>query len=197
MLIRYQTDLSDLSIGQWFPFFLLSAATMALALTPSTFVAMLAGFFLGWDAILYMLPAYLLASAMGYWVGVLLDGGHLMQSIQNNPRVKKTLETLNASGWSLMFLIRLSPVLPFALMNLLMPALNISFSVFLLGGFFGMLPRTLFSIWLGIKAHDIISLMNGELSVPESSWLVMLLIVVSVGGLLFLLNRAAKQALTI
>ena len=43
-----------------------------------------------------------------------------------------------------MILVRLSPVLPFSIMNLLMPALNIRLSVFLLAGFVGMLPRTLF-----------------------------------------------------
>ncbi|KEQ19041.1 TVP38/TMEM64 family protein [Endozoicomonas numazuensis] len=197
LLIQYQADLSALSIGQWLPFFILSALTMALALTPSTFIALVAGFFLGWKAIPYMLPAYLLASAMGYLVGAILDGGHLMHSIQNSPRVKKALEVLNASSWSLMFLVRLSPVLPFALMNLLMPALKVRFSVFLLGGFLGMLPRTLFSIWLGLKAQDIVSLMNGEVSAPHSSWLVILLIIVSVGGLFYLLNRALKQALTV
>ena len=63
-----------------------------------------------------------------------------------------------------------------------MPALKVRFSVFLLGGFFGMLPRTLFSIWLGIKAQDIVSLMNGDVSASQSSGLVILLIVVSVGG---------------
>ncbi|WP_448218072.1 TVP38/TMEM64 family protein [Endozoicomonas sp. 2B-B] len=197
LLIRYQVDLSALSVGQWLPFFLLSAVTMALALTPSTFVALVAGFFLGWDAIPYVLSAYLMASVMGYCAGALLDGGHLMHTFRNSPRVKKALKTLNASGWSLMFLVRLSPVLPFALMNLLMPALKVPFSVFLLGGFLGMLPRTLFSIWLGLGTYDIVSLMNSEALASQSSWLVMLLVVLSGAGLFFLLNRAVKQAKTI
>ncbi|WP_062263543.1 TVP38/TMEM64 family protein [Endozoicomonas arenosclerae] len=196
LLIQNQADLSALSAGQWTSFFALSALTMALALTPSTFIALVAGFFLGWKAVPFMLPAYLLASALGYLAGLVLDGGHLMHTIRNSPRVKKALETLNTNSWSLMFLVRLSPVLPFALMNLLMPALKVRFSVFLLGGFLGMLPRTLFSIWLGKKAQDMVSLLNGEVSGSESTWLVMVLVVVSAGGLFYLFNRALKQALT-
>ena len=192
LLLKHQDFFLNLDLMGWLPFFALSVLTMSLALTPSTFVALVSGFFMGWTSVPFMLVAYLTASALGYWVGSVLDGGHLIASIKGSPKVSQVISGLKARGWTLMFLVRLSPVLPFALMNLLMPALKVRFPVFLAGGFVGMLPRTLFSIWLGIQAQDILVLLKGGEGGEQARLLVLILTVVSVGGLLALGSRAYR-----
>ena len=134
---------------------------MALAMTPSTFIAVVSGFFLGWQATLMMLPAYMLASLLGYFLGLYLDGGRLLESVKEQPKVRRALLNLNKSKWKLMFLVRLSPVLPFALMNVLMPAIKMPLKVFLVAGFFGDVTKNI-TVHMGWK--------SGSRSSEHTAW---------------------------
>ena len=135
---------------QWLPLYLLSAITMALAMTPSTFIALVSGYFLGWNATAFTLGAYLLASALGYKAGQFLDGGHLLKSLQRQEKVRQFLEGLRLQEWPLMIMVRLSPVLPFAVIDLLQtPDDNLPSAIFFIvmtilsvGGLIWLIQRT-------------------------------------------------------
>ncbi len=194
LILDQYASMDALSLSHWIVLFSLSIFTMALALTPSTFIAIVSGFFLGWQAVPMMLPAYMLASVSGYLIGQWLDGGKVLDAVKSSPKVYQTLENLNQNNWKLMFLIRLSPVLPFSLMNLLMPAINMPLNVFLVAGFVGMLPRTLLSIWIGNQAADLMGALQGQ---GNSELIIIgLLIMVSVVGLVQIFVRAFRKALT-
>ncbi|MRI34099.1 hypothetical protein EOPP23_13975 [Endozoicomonas sp. OPT23] len=193
--LEHHRMLQQLSDSGWQVLFLLSSLTMAVALTPSTFIALVSGFFLGWQAVAMMLPAYMLASLLGFFIGRWLDGGKMLESVRNSPKVHQALLNLNNSKWKLMFLVRLSPVLPFALMNLLMPAIRMPLKVFLVAGFVGMLPRTLLSIWVGNQAADLLDVLQGQGSSNELI-LVSLLTVVTVAGLVQIMIRAFRSTLS-
>lgn len=195
-MVEHQAYLQTLSLVEFLPFILVSVVTMALAMTPSTFVALSCGFFMGWASAPFMVLAYLVASALGFALGRLLDGGHLMETVKAQPKVSAFLSGLALREWPLMVLVRLSPVVPFALMNLLMPALKIRFFVFILAGFVGMLPRTLFSIWLGIQASDMLSLLQGGGDNSLAPLLVTGLTVISVGGLVWVFQRVSAGVLS-
>ncbi|MGI9275244.1 MAG: TVP38/TMEM64 family protein [Endozoicomonas sp.] len=195
LMIRHEPFLQNLTPVQWLPLFGLSALTMALAMTPSTVVALVSGFFLGWASTPFMLMAYLLASALGYLIGRWLDRGRLMPALKEHPRVHTVLSGLHHQEWSLMILTRLSPVLPFALMNLLLAAVKVRFRVFLVGGFFGMLPRTLFSIWAGMQARGLMQLLQNPDQGTAASIIVIVLTLVSVGGLLLVFQKLAIKQL--
>ncbi|MET4696012.1 TVP38/TMEM64 family protein [Endozoicomonas lisbonensis] len=196
LLLHNESWLLGLDTMQWLPLYLLSAITMALAMTPSTFIALISGYFLGWDATAFMLAAYLLASALGYKAGQFLDGGRLLRSLHQQAKVRQFLDGLRLQEWPLMIMVRLSPVLPFSVMNLLMPAIKVRFNTFLVAGFFGMLPRTLFSIWLGIQAKGLINLLQSPDDNPSSAIFLIFLTVLSVGGLVWLIQRTARQILS-
>ena len=196
LLLRNEGYFLGLNTLQWLPYYLLSTCTMALAMTPSTFIALVSGYFLGWEGTLFMLTSYFLASAMGYKVGQMLDGGRLLNSLQQQPKVRQFLEGLRLREWPLMVMVRLSPVLPFSVMNLLMPALNIRFSIFLLAGFIGMLPRTLFSIWLGMQAKGLIALLQSSDETPFNAIILILLTIFSIGGLLWIIQTTSRQMIT-
>lgn len=195
LLLRNEALFQAMELQQWLPLFLLSSVTMALAMTPSTFIALAGGYFLGWQCTLLMVLSYLLASALGFQVGRWLDGGQLLRSVQSQPKVRQFLSGLTLRDWPLMILVRLSPVLPFAIMNLLMPALKIRFRVFLVAGFFGMLPRTLFSIWLGIQAKGLMELLQSPQDDRFTYILLISLTILSIGGLVLLFQRTARNLL--
>lgn len=194
LLIQNQVFFQSLSTGQWLPVFLLSSLTMTLAITPTTLVAIAGGYFIGWLAVPFLLPAYLAASAMGYGLGLLLDGGRLMASLKRHPGARQLSKQLCQTPWRLMILARLSPVLPFAFINLLIPSLTVRHGVFLSAGFIGMLPRTLFSIWMGIKARDLYGLLQ-QPDLGLTSLIPLLLAIASTAGFVHLIQKAISRRL--
>lgn len=194
MAITWQDTLLNLSISEWGLLFALSALTMALALTPSTLIALVSGYFLGWSALPFITITYPLAALLGFMASKILDRGKIMHSLSSSSadsRLPLLIKELNRQAWLLVILVRISPILPFSLMNLLLPAIGVRLSTFLLAGFIGMLPRTLFSLWVGMQGRDLVTLLTtpGQDSLP----LVLVLVsVLSVGGLVYLLQKASS-----
>lgn len=192
-LIQHQQWYQGLSLVQWFPLFILSAITMATAITPTTFIALVSGYFLGWQAAMPMIASYLMASMLGFVLGKQLDGGRLMSGFEQQSKVCQIIEEVKKRDWSLMVLLRISPVLPFSLINLLLPATGLRFRVFVIAGFIGMLPRTLFSIWAGLQAQNLTQLLQNPDQNTSATILVIITAVASVGGLLIILSKASAS----
>ncbi|WP_281645104.1 VTT domain-containing protein [Parendozoicomonas sp. Alg238-R29] len=139
---------------------LASCLTMAIGLTPTTFVALASGFFLGEQGAAVLVFAYILASGFGYGLGRVLDGGHFMKSLLAFPVAEKIANDLREKPVAMLVLVRLSPALPFCLMNLMLAALRVNFGTYLLAGAAGMLPRTLLSLWIGNQSRDLVELLQ-------------------------------------
>lgn len=195
LAITWQDTLYTLSISQWAWLFSASALTMALALTPSTLIALISGYFLGWTAFFYILISYPAASALGYLVGKSLDHGKLMHTLPPSSQIHQILDELKHHQWPLVILTRISPVLPFSLMNLVLPAIGIRLHTFLIAGFIGMLPRTLFALWAGVQARDLISLLKNPAPGNLSVIVVVMASILSIGGLLYLAQKASSTIL--
>src|SRR5690606_19511306 len=75
LAIRYEMLIREFNFIDWLFFFTVAIVTMALAMTPTTFVALISGFFLSWSAIPFMLISYLSASALGYFLAKYIDRG--------------------------------------------------------------------------------------------------------------------------
>ncbi len=165
---------------------------MALALTPSTLIALISGYFLGWVAFFYILISYPAASVIGYMVGKSLDHGKLMNTLPPNSRIHLILDELKHHQWPLVILTRISPVLPFSLMNLVLPAIGVRLHTFLIAGFMGMLPRTLFALWAGMQARDLISLLKSPTQGNLSVIFMVMVSILSIGGLLYLAQKASS-----
>ena len=74
-LYQYQDLLRDLTIWQLLLYFVVISVTMALALTPTTFVALISGFYLGWSAFPGIVVAYGVAALVGYSLAKLIENG--------------------------------------------------------------------------------------------------------------------------
>lgn len=195
VLYQYQHWLQDLSIGQMLLYFIAVSFTMAFALTPTTFVALVTGFYLGWSGFPGVVVSYGIASLMGYGLAQIIDHGKLIKFISHFDKAAAVMEELKHQSWSLIILTRISPVLPFALMTFVLAMMNVNKRKFLFASIVGMLPRTLFFFWVGTQAQDIIALLQNPDTGKEGQILVIVLILVSLFGLYFLFNRALKKAL--
>ncbi|MER2996143.1 TVP38/TMEM64 family protein [Pontibacter populi] len=194
-LYQYQDIFRDLTIWQLLLYFVVIAITMALALTPTTFVALVSGFYLGWSAFPGVVVAYGIAALVGYSLARLIDHGKMMSFLNRFEKARNLMQELRNQSWSLIFLTRISPVLPFALMNFVLSLLQVSRTRFFVASIVGMLPRTIFFYWIGTQARDIISLLQNPDSGRTGQLLMIGLIIISIGGLYFVFDRALKKAL--
>ena len=193
-IIGFEADIQSFGISQWTLAFGLSILTMALALTPTTLVAITAGYFIGFIGLLPLVISYTLASVLGYQLANSL-GTEMMNSVYvTYPKVERLIKNLNrTTPFWFVVMCRLSPVLPFGLMNVVLSFIDTPFRSFLLGGIVGMLPRTITALMVGKLASDLIKVVAhpGQNQLMQISFTVLLII--SGIGLTFYLKKALKE----
>lgn len=195
VLYQYQHILQHLTWGQMVLYFVIVSFTMAFAITPTTFVALITGFYLGWSGFPGVVISYGIASLIGYGLAQIIDHGKLIRFINHFEKAGAVMSELRNQSWSLIILTRISPVLPFALMTFVLAMMKVEKRKFFLASIVGMLPRTLFFFWLGTQAQDVIALLQNPDTGKSGQILIILLVIVSLLGLYFLFNRALKKAL--
>ena|SRR5690554_2938261 len=102
-----------------------SSLTMGFALLPTTFLAVLSGFVFGWVSLPFLILGYTLATIIGYQIGRKLDKGSLEFLLVNYPKAAQMIVDKRNKISQLIFFVRLSPVIPFALSNLLFALIRI------------------------------------------------------------------------
>ena len=195
LLYERQQLLQHLGVGQELLYFVVIAITMAFAITPTTFVAIVTGYYFGWAGLAGMVLAYALASAIGYELAQRLDHGKLRHFLHLFPKAEAVLGELQHQSWQLILLTRLSPVLPFALMTFVLAIVGVPRRRFLVASVVGMLPRSLFFYWLGTEASDVLTLLRDPDQGSLSKIVLIGLVAASLFGLFFVFNRALQKVL--
>ena len=195
LLLYFENQLLSWNIWQWMLLYFGVSVLMGFALMPTTLMAILTGYFLGFEGTLLMVISYLIAARIGYQLGIFLEGKKIHKNILEKPKVSRFLSSLKQKSWRLIILVRLSPVLPFAVTNLVLSAIRFPIKVFLIGSFLGMLPRTLFAIFIGTKTKTLRSLVENEgvTDFPYSEIIVILLTLITVFGI----GRMVKNSLKV
>ncbi len=192
-LSTYENTILGFSFVEWILFYLFTALTMALALTPTTFIALVSGYFLGWTSLTGLVPSYIVAALIGFYLAGQLDKGKFMNQLKGNEKVNGIMENLKTDEFWVIFFCRLSPALPFAMMNVFLSFMKVTMKNFISGSIIGMLPRTLLSVWIGTQASDIMKMLKGTQEPDSSKILVMALLLLSVVGLYVIFMRAVKK----
>lgn len=189
--IVYESVIADFTLWHWVG--ITAICTVASAgLMPPTMLALIFGYFLGWQAVL---PLFIINLGGILFINLLvrwLDHEHVRAIIQRNPKAQSILDRILHNELEVIFYAKLSPVLPFGLTNLLFALSGAKLKNILLGGFLGMTPRTLLAIWSGRQAHEIKTLLNNP---NQSTWtqiIVISLVVVSIAGLWHVIQKSLK-----
>lgn len=158
------------------------ALLLGFALLPTTLTALATGYFFGWIGFPGLFFGYLLANVIGYTLGKMLNANFLPLLSAQKPEFKQQLESKIHKPQSLIFFIRISPVIPFAISNFLFASLKIDLKKVLLFGIPGMLPRTLIAFITGLFAS---SLLDAKKAMNDPlQWIILtFLLLVSFWGL--------------
>ena len=192
-VITHEPEIQAFTFQNWAIAFIMACFTMAFALTPTTFIALLSGYFLGWKAFLPIAISYWIASFLGFKTAQMIDGGRFLKILSEKPKVKQVLENLQKDEFKIILLARLSPVLPFAVTNVLFSFSGTKIRNFLTAGFLGMLPRTILSIWIGTQAQEIKRLIEHPSEGSLSQILILGLIGGSILGLGYFIKKAVEK----
>ncbi|HEX8504128.1 MAG TPA: VTT domain-containing protein [Hymenobacter sp.] len=196
VLYKNQEFLENLTSAQSLLYFVIVGVAMAFSLVNTTAVVLVTGFYLGWSGFPGMVVAYALAALVGYQIAATLDHGKMLTFLGHFPKAEAVMRELKTDSLSLIILIRLSPVTPFALMTFILAVMGVERPRFLIGSVVGMLPRSLFFYWLGTKAQDVFTLLKDPGTGTTGKLLLIGLVVASFFGLYYLFNQALKRALS-
>lgn len=171
----------------------ISVFSMALALTPTTFVALVAGFLFPWVYFPSLLLTYPLAAILGRSIGLVWFKYWQQDLVGASPRYQAFLDQLAERPFVVLLMARLSPALPFAMTNLLLGQVKLSWKTYLIATMLGMLPRTILSFWVGTQINDIFSYLQSPEPLPFERWIVLALLLISSLALLLLLGRIWRR----
>ncbi len=98
---------------------------------------------------LLVVPASLAAAALAFLLGRTVARGWVARRTAGNPRFAAIDEAIGESGFKIVLLLRLSPLVPFSLLNYALGLTRVSLRAYLLGSALGMLPGTVLYVYLG------------------------------------------------
>lgn len=180
------------SASEWLLLTLACCLTSTFALTPPTLLALVFGYFLGWQALLPLFALNMGAIFLVYTFVHWLDKDRFIRFVEQYPKARNVIERIRDRELSVIFFTKLSPVLPFALTNLVFALSGARLRSILLGGFLGMVPRTALAVWTGSQAREIRTLLENPNQGSHSQIVLLTLLIISVLGLVTVLQRALR-----
>lgn len=130
---------------------------------PASLLTLAAGFLYGplWGTLLVS-PASVAGSTLAFLLGRTVARERIKRRIERNTRFSAIDAAVEANGLKVVFLLRLSPIFPFTLLNYALGLTRVRLRDFILGSFLGMLPGTFLYVYLGSSVASIATLTSGK-----------------------------------
>ncbi|MDF2157195.1 VTT domain-containing protein [Algoriphagus sp. CAU 1675] len=178
----YFEELSINSVGDHFVLILILGIVMGFALLPTTLTAVFTGYLMGVTGLVDLLIGYTLANILGYGLGMKFNSDFLELLFLRQPQLSGEIEKRKKNPGELIFFIRISPLIPFAISNFIFASLKVPLKQVLKFGIPGMLPRTLIAFATGMLASSFLSAREA-LQEPWQILFLLLLLLLSSWGI--------------
>jgi uncharacterized membrane protein YdjX (TVP38/TMEM64 family) len=176
--------------------FVLGYAAAVVAFVPGSLLTLAGGalFGVGWGT-LYVFIAAVLGSSLAFLIARHLARGAVESRLAGNPKLAAIDRAIAGDGRRIVLLLRLSPAIPFSVLNYALGLTRVRFADTLAAAV-GMLPGTLLYVYSGKLIGDVAALAGGA-SAPRGPAYWTLLAVGLAATLLvtWLLTRTARRAL--
>jgi len=149
-------------LGVWGPIvFIVGYAVAAVAFVPGSILTLAAGAIFGlWRGVIYVFIAATLGASAAFLVSRHLARSAVERRLAGNPRFAAIDRAVGAQGRKIVFLLRLSPVFPFNLLNYALGLTQVRFVDYLIASA-GMIPGTVLYVYYGKLAGDVATLAGG------------------------------------
>lgn len=96
-----------------------------------------------------------LGATVAFLVGRYIARGWIAGKIERHPKFKVLDEAVAGEGWKIVGLLRLSPVVPFNVLNYAFGITRVPLRDYMLASWIGMMPGTVVYVYLGTIAGDL------------------------------------------
>jgi uncharacterized membrane protein YdjX (TVP38/TMEM64 family) len=190
-------------LGEWLranqeiglPIYLFAVLMLCgLAVLTTNIIGTLGGWSFGFESGIAALMCGIVGAAfVSFLIHSRLVGDRLPQVFAAHPKAQAVYKGLiGQSVWRttlIIFLLRLSPAMPFALTNFLMSSARVPLKSFLIGTFFGMLPRSSAVVFFGAGLSEL------NFDQPFNAWMFVLGMMATIVSIIAI-SYFSKQALS-
>jgi uncharacterized membrane protein YdjX (TVP38/TMEM64 family) len=185
------------SLGVWGPLaFIAGYAVAAVALVPGSLLTLAGGAIFGLvEGTIYVFAGATLGASAAFLVGRYLARGAVERRLAGSPRFAALDRAVGREGRKIVFLLRLSPIFPFNLLNYGLGLTRVRFVDYLVACL-GMLPGTFLYVYYGKLLGTVAAVAGGaEVERGWEYWLVLALGVAATIAATAVITRRARQAL--
>ena len=164
---------------------------------PGLLITMAAGVLFGpFKGTVIVSIASVTGASLAFLIGRYLAREWITRKTEDSPRFQAIDEAIGREGGRIVFLLRLSPLFPYNLLNYGLGLTRVKFGSYFIASWIGMLPGTFMYVYLGSLAGSIASLASGTGGVKTSSqWTLYGLGLLATLILTVLVTRIARKAL--
>jgi uncharacterized membrane protein YdjX (TVP38/TMEM64 family) len=163
---------------------------------PGSLLTLAAGAIFGLAAgVLYVFIAATIGSAAAFVVARYLARNAIERRLASNAKFAAIDRAVGAQGRKIVFLLRLSPVFPFNLLNYGLGLTRVRFADYVLASV-GMLPGTVLYVYYGKLAGDVAALAGGTASEKGAGYYAVLILgLAATIAVTTVVTRTARRAL--
>ena len=166
-----------------------------LLLIPGSTVSLLAGAVLGpWFGSLAVWLGASTSAALAFLLSRALGERGVARLAAAHPRFAALRARLGTRGWRWVVVLRLFPVVPYAVQNYVAGLSPLPFGPYLLASVIGMIPAVVLYAWAGFTGAEVALAAAGEDPLTASEWLGLLGIAALAVGLGAVARRRLRQA---
>lgn len=172
LIISILTWLDEL--GSWAPLlFMAIDCAFVVLLLPGVLLTLGAGFLFGvLKGSAYVVVATTIGASIAFLVARYLLSNRISAFFLNHPRLRIVKQEFSRNGREIILLTRLVPFFTFKLSNYFFGFAGFRLGDFLFGTFFGIIPITIFNVYIGSLAGDLATLGIRDTTRSPLQWII-------------------------
>ncbi|PSR94805.1 TVP38/TMEM64 family membrane protein like [Actinidia chinensis var. chinensis] len=159
-------------LGPWGPL------VLAVAYIPLTVLAVPASVLTLGGGYLFGLPVGFIADSIGATIGATaafllgrtIGRSYVISKLKNYPKFQAVAIAIQRSGFKIVLLLRLVPLLPFNMLNYLLSVTPVRLGEYMLASWVGMMPITFALVYVGTTLKDLSDVTHGWDEVSKTRW---------------------------
>lgn len=187
----------DKNLGHWGPL------VLAVAYIPLTVLAVPASILTLGGGYLFGLTVGFIADSIGstagataaFLVGKTIGRSYVVSKLKDYPQFQAVAIAVQRSGFKIVLLLRLVPLLPFNMLNYLLSVTPVSIGEYILASWIGMMPITFAFVYVGTTIKDLSDVTHGWNEISTARWILLTIGSVASVVLMVLVTKVARKSL--
>ena len=145
---------------------------LTVGLVPGSIPTLAAGvlFGAGWGT-LYVSIGATTGALLAFLIGRNFARSWVESKMSGSPKLQAVDRAISKEGGKIVFLLRLSPVFPFALLNYVLGITKVKTASYTFASWLGMLPGTLMYVYVGSLVGDLAKIASGDHQRTTQEWI--------------------------